>query len=231
MGKTRAPQNSLYGTPNPLQGNLYPNIVTKRDPTVSDTGYQFGQIWVNTVDGNCFILTQVNSGSATWVPVGGGTVAIEALQGNTGGPVYPIGGIVDVVGSGNITTSGFGNSIVITEPSFISHTVNTTDATPTTIFSLSLGGVPATWAINVDIICLNTSVTDGAGFNVFGLMVTDGTSATEIQSEVGINLYGPTLTTATVTLTASGNDVVLQVVGVAATNITWNMTGNLREVD
>lgn len=231
MAHTRSQQNSLYGTPQPLQGNLYPNIVTTRDPTVNDTGYQFGQTWVNKNNGNVFILAQVNAGQANWVPVGGGSVAIEALQGNTGGPVYPLSGIVDVVGSGNITTSGSGNSIVITDPSNIEHTVTTTNATPTTIFAVALGSVPATWAVNVDIICLNTTVNDGAGFNVFGLMVTNGTTATEVQSEVGINLQGSTLMTTGITLSAVGNSVELQVIGVAATTIKWSMNGNIREVD
>ena len=114
MSGPRPPQNSLYGTPNGLQGNLYPNIITTRDPDSNDTGYYFGQMWVNKFDGTVHILASVNSGMANWIPVGSGSGNVSSLTGNTGGGVTPLSGNIDIVGSGSINVAGTSGTLTIT---------------------------------------------------------------------------------------------------------------------
>ena len=113
MSGNKSQQNSLYGTPNGLQSNLYPNIVTTRNPNANDTGYNFGQLWVNKFAGTAYVLASVNSGMANWVPLGSSTGVVTELTGNTGGAIVPISGNIDVVGSGSISVAGTAGTLTI----------------------------------------------------------------------------------------------------------------------
>lgn len=62
---------------------------------------------------------------------GGGGSGINTITGNTGGPLSPSAGNINIVGSGNITTSGTGSSLTITQtPSeFVAYTgIDDTDS-------------------------------------------------------------------------------------------------------
>jgi len=72
-------QESLYGLPQPTVNQFPTPVVARRDPTVADTGYILGQIWVNKVTATFFGLGSV-SGGATWLSLGGSlTPAVASL--------------------------------------------------------------------------------------------------------------------------------------------------------
>lgn len=62
---------SLYGLPQPTVNQFPTPVVARRDPTTSDTGYIFGQIWVNRTAGTIFALASNAGGIATWLSLGG----------------------------------------------------------------------------------------------------------------------------------------------------------------
>lgn len=62
---------SLYGLPEPTVNQFPTPIVARRAPTTSDTGYIFGQIWVNRTAGTIYALASNAGGVATWLSLGG----------------------------------------------------------------------------------------------------------------------------------------------------------------
>ena len=81
-------------------------IVSPRNPTANDTGYQLGQLWVATTSNNAYILTSVKAGLATWqlVEASGGAGVFSSLTVNPG-PINLTGALTQV-GTTLINTTG-----------------------------------------------------------------------------------------------------------------------------
>lgn len=112
MGRQQSgPINGL----NPLQyqGNT-PNLVTyNRRPTVQDGfSWPIGMQWVvpkddNFITGEVWYLVSKAESINTWKRLGGGAPSgVESLTGNTGGPVDPLDGNINIVGDGNVVVTG-----------------------------------------------------------------------------------------------------------------------------
>src|ERR1700690_4397801 len=108
--KLRPQAETLYGLPQPLQSNLFPPVIAKRNPAAADTGYPLGQTWDNKVLNTYWVLLSVAAGAATWGEVvtnGGGTV-LGVPNGGTGDATLTLHGVL--IGEGvnpvNVTTAG-----------------------------------------------------------------------------------------------------------------------------
>lgn len=98
-------------------------ILSTRSPSTSDIQglsgpLKIGQQWINTVTEQSFILVNISSAqgvvTAIWNENSSpGAGAINTLTGNTGGAIDPIGGNINVVGAGTITTSGVTGTLTI----------------------------------------------------------------------------------------------------------------------
>src|ERR1700678_660514 len=83
------PNNNLYGFPVPLTQAPFAPVVAQRAPTTADVflsgsvPYQYGQIWVDQANDTAYIFTNVSSGDAEWVGVGGGSL-IVTIDGDSG---------------------------------------------------------------------------------------------------------------------------------------------------
>jgi len=62
--------NRVYGLDNPLQKVGPRPIVEKRSPTSADKG-EYGQPWVDKIDGQVYFLAKVAAGDSTWLKVSG----------------------------------------------------------------------------------------------------------------------------------------------------------------
>ena len=94
---------TLSGSPQPNFIGYQPSpIISKRDPTSGDTGYNFGQVWINKVSNQYWGLTSVAAGLANWLILGSGTGAVDKLTGDTGPAVTPVGGNINIFGSPDI---------------------------------------------------------------------------------------------------------------------------------
>jgi len=81
-------------------------IESTRAPTTADTGYAFGQLWVDTSTGIIYGLGAVSGGSATWNLMSPGSSDVDTLTGDSGGAISPTGGTIAITGGTNITTVG-----------------------------------------------------------------------------------------------------------------------------
>jgi hypothetical protein len=101
--------------------NPFITIIESRAPTGNDgpnQKYLVGQRWVNASDGHAeyFLLGYISSGGvvqANWTQLSGGSGNIQTLTGDTGGPISPVAGNINIVGDGlsGATFHGAGNTL------------------------------------------------------------------------------------------------------------------------
>jgi hypothetical protein len=58
-----------YGLTQALQNQAPIPIPAKRAPTENDTGYNIGQIWINTSANTAYVLTSVVANVANWLSI------------------------------------------------------------------------------------------------------------------------------------------------------------------
>lgn len=111
--KNRPQAETLYGLPQPLQNGLFPSIIAERDPTSGDTGYPFGQAWINKSNDTAWVLTSVAGGVANWQEDAGGSIILSQLTGDTG-TATPTAGSIKIAGTANqIVTSASGSTVTL----------------------------------------------------------------------------------------------------------------------
>jgi len=164
-----------------------------------------------------------------WVLLGGSASDLNTLTGNTGGVINPVAGNINILGSGDLTVAGAGNTLTISNPQQFDATVTTTDATPTTIATIPLGAVAGTVAIDVDVFCFNASGPKGASLNLFGAVRTTGAAGTLIGVNTSLSVIDGAFAISA-TIIASGNNALVQVTGLAGTTINWKTNGFSRKV-
>ncbi len=121
-----------------------------------------------------------------------------------------------------ITDTGSGNTVTILLTNRQTGTVTTTDATLTTIQSVALGATPGIFYVYGNVQGFNSSTPAGGSYAFSGGYRTDGATATELGVELHDEFEDPALVTADIFLSTSGNNILLQVQGVAGLSINWN---------
>jgi hypothetical protein len=150
---------SIYGTPQGLVNQFPAPIVSTRAPTTSDTGYVFGQFWINKTAGTFYSLVSNSAGIATWLSLGGSTTpSVAALS---------VAGAATV---GSLVTSSATLGTTLTQNTWSGTGSNANInlvATPkgTGTFNVSTGNIAA----------LNGNVTMGTAGN--GLVIKEGANA------------------------------------------------------
>jgi hypothetical protein len=153
------------------------------------------------------------------------------------GTAVPAANILDVFGGetninndNGIRTIGSTNVLTIQLTNRITGTVTTTDATPTTLVSLSLGATPGVYLATGDLTAFDITDSAGASYTFEGAATTDGVTATEIGSEVRNEFESAAMTTADFSFGVTGNTAFIQVTGIAGKTINWSCLFNYRFV-
>lgn len=197
----------ITGTQNPVLPSAMGAVTVKSsDGSIAVTGN------TNEID-----LTLTGGAAVTNYPVPNGTT-----------PVVPSGaGAVTLTSSDNsVTITGGTNTIDFTTTATVPYSVQTTDATPTTLASIPVVADSATTII-VELV---------AADSVYGQSVhCNAMSGGQYPSAGALSLIGVPIVniltdfaTATVDITTSGNNLIVQVTGEAATTINW--VGNIRSI-
>lgn len=146
-------------------------------------------------------------------------------------PAIPAANVLNVVGGSSTANSSNGirtdgssgsNTLTVQLTNRVQGTVTTANATPTTIISFSLGATPGVYTFSGDITAYDTTDIAGASYGVISGIRTTGAAAIEIGTQFNTNFEEAAMTTADIDVTVSGNNVVFQVTGIAATNIDWD---------
>lgn len=178
------PNNQLYGFPVP-QTTVFPApILSAVAPTTANFRYPIGQVWIDTVTEIYYGLVNVTANSATWTVLASVSGPMMTLTADSGGPLAPSAGNINILGTANeITTAGSGSTITLTIPSaFIapgSIVSTTTIASGTTLTAGSS-------------LAVTTSATVGTTLGVTGL--TTLAALTQVGTTL-INASGAAVTT------------------------------------
>jgi hypothetical protein len=102
--------NQVYPLANGLTGTgPFITYFSTRNPTANDINFVPTQRWFNTATDSEWILVSftITAGvkTANWAPIGS-ALTTETLTGNTGGPVPPTAGNINVIGAGTVLVSG-----------------------------------------------------------------------------------------------------------------------------
>lgn len=218
-----------------------------RDPTPQDVNFPLGKFWVNTIDNDIFYYTsQTSLGGvlqAIWTNLASGTAGtVNTLTGDIGAPVTPVLGNIDVKGQGTgailFSNNGpglLGAQVQVDNTSIaingsdqlsvigfaVSAVITTNDATPTTIYSQAMGPTPGTSSFDILISAYNITDGTGAGYGMIGAVRTNGITATALSVDDIIYSYDPSMSATNVNITASANNAIVQVIGLAGKTIDW----------
>lgn len=189
-----------------------PNVITADRAPVdgTDKAYVQGDIWLD-VDG--LTSYQFVASGATWVALGTGAVGgVVTLTGDSGGPISPVGGNIDVLGAANqLVVAGTAGTLTVSLRNAViapgSLTTTTTLAATTTItagtgITATTGNIVATaGAVNA-----GTTMTAGTGITA----TTGNIVATAGQVNAGTSMTAATTITATAgNITATLGNIVV----------------------
>lgn len=102
----------------------------------------------------------------------------------------------------------------------------TVGAVTANIITIPLGATPATFQISGIVKAFEATGPAGAGYEVYGTVRTDGVTATLIGNQDVFN-EDASLANADAYFTVSGNNAILQVLGVALLTINWEATASM----
>ena len=147
--KPQPQQNSFSGTPTPLSVGAPKPFIAKRDPTSADTGFPFGQTWINKLTNSFWVLTSVAAGLANWEP-GGGSATVETITGDSGGAISPAAGNINILGGTGCNTVGSGSTLTINVTGLGEEYTTVTADTPMSVnqgYITNKGGSAATMTL------------------------------------------------------------------------------------
>lgn len=146
------------------------------------------------------------------------------------GTAIPAANVITILASDSvanndngISTSGSGSTVTILLNNRATGAVTTTDATPTTALTFSLGATPGVYYIDGNITAFDVTDTAGGVYNFASGMRTTGAAATEIGTEFKDSFEEAAMSASDFNIIASGNTAILQVVGIAGKTINWNV--------
>lgn len=169
----------------------------------------------------------VTAGFVSLLGSGGGP-SIQGVITDDGAPAVIAdgsGNINILAGAGiNVTGQGLGNTVTISAEGAVKNTVTTNDATPTTLITIPAGATPGTYALDVLVSAFNSSTPAGSSVSVWGGVRTTGVATTLTGVSDSSSNPEAALAGISAALAVSGNDILVQVTGLAATTINWSAT-------
>jgi hypothetical protein len=172
---------------------------------------------------------------------GGGSSINEIVTQN--GTAVPIANIIVLNGfdtianndngittAGGIIGTGSQNEADVLLTNRTTATITTTDATPTILISFSLGATPGTYFVYGNVQSFNASTPASGAYSFSGGYRTDGITATELGADFHDDFEDPVLAPSDIIVGESGNNVVIEVEGIAGLTINWNAMLEYRRV-
>ncbi len=167
-----------------------PNIrYFHKDPTALDiSGFDIGDIWINTDTPTSWQLMGKAGGIANWITIGGGTTQISTLTGDVGGAVAPVAGNVNIngVAAQGVSTSNGGAGILSVTVQDATTAVKGVSSFSSTYFSTAAGVVSLKGGL---VLLLNQDIVNQPvvsfltpTFRNFVLVISDVVPATDGES-------------------------------------------------
>jgi len=216
---TIIPQKDSGGTVTEVFGTLNRIVVTNptTTPTIDISPNYVGQTSITTLG---TITTGVWNGTA-----------IGATFGGTGQTTYVTGDILYASAANTLSKLPIGTTGQIltvvsgipawTDLSNFQGTGITVGVSTANLFSVPLGAIAGTFQFEARVKGYESGTPSGCGYNIYATFTTDGATATLVGNQSIFN-ENAALVDADAYFIASGNNAVLQVLGVTALTINWS---------
>lgn len=145
-------------------------------------------------------------------------------------PAIPAANVLDVLGGqttvnnlNGIRTDGSsgGNVLTVQLTNRVQGVISTNDATPTNAITFPLGATPGVYTLDGLISAFDTTDTAGAGYFFSSSIRTTGAAGIEIGTEFTSEFEEVAMEPSDVAVLISGNNLLIQVTGIAAKAIDW----------
>lgn len=145
-------------------------------------------------------------------------------------PAIPAANVLNVIGGETTANNLLGiqtdgssgsNTLTVQLTNRATGAIGTNDDSTVTIITFPLGATPATYTFDGFISGLNTTTPSGGSYFFVAGARTDGATATSIGVEFTSEFEEAAFAAADVDVTVSGNNLIVQVTGIAANNIDW----------
>lgn len=127
-----------------------------------------------------------------------------------------------IITKGGVAGTGTQNEVDIVLTNRQTAQVGTPDATPLTILTFALGATPGIFYIRGDIVAFDVTDSAGAAYDFTIGARTDGATATIIATSTKDIFEEAAMAAADFSISASANNIVIQVTGILGKNIDWN---------
>ncbi len=127
-----------------------------------------------------------------------------------------------IITKGGVVGTGTSNEVDVVITNRTTGQVTTTDATPTTIISFALGAVPGVFYARGNIVAYDLTDVAGGAYDFSTGARTTGAAGTELGTEYKDVFEEAAMATADFNIIVSGNNLIVQVVGIVAKTIDWN---------
>lgn len=121
-----------------------------------------------------------------------------------------------------ITDTGSGNTVTMLLTNRATGTISTADGSLTTVLTFPMGATPGVYFIEGNIVAFNTTDTAGGAYAFTSAVRSTGAAGTEIGTEFKDLFEEVAMAASDIFVSASGNNILLQVQGVAGKAIDWN---------
>lgn len=145
------------------------------------------------------------------------------------GTAVPAANVLNVLANQSVinnnngtTTTGSGNTVTVILTNRQTGSVTTVDSTPTVALTFTLGAVPGVYFIEGDVVAYDLTDAAGAAYSFTSGSRTTGAAAIEIGTQFKDLFEEVAMAASDFTVTASGNTVVITVIGIAGKTIDWN---------
>lgn len=134
-------------------------------------------------------------------------------------------------GTNGITTTGAGNNLTISLANRFSGTVTTADGAAHAAATLSLGAVPGTYTFDLRISGYDAINALSVGYTLVTSVRTTGAAAVLVVPFAPVNLQTldefeeAAMVAADCRMNVSGNDAIVEVIGLAGSTINWKVEG------
>jgi hypothetical protein len=154
------------------------------------------------------------------------------------GTAVPVANILNVLANdttanndNGIRTTGSGNTVTVQITNRQTATLTTADATPTTILTFAIPAVAGAYYVYGNVQAYTATGPAAGTYSYSGGYLTDGATATELGTEFHDTFQSVSMLTSDISLSASGNNVIVTVTGVAGLSINWNIMLEYRQVN
>lgn len=232
---------------------LVPFVTRTRQPLTSDfrqpeTGnyYPIGCMWQvgknpsTGVEGQLYFLSKIVANVAYWLALDSSLLAntfiTDVANNTTSGPgtVTPVAGVIQILGrdstqdnDNGIRTDAdpnLGNIAYVELTNRLQGSVSTAGAATQTIITFALGSTPASYMFEITLTGFDTTTPTCTSYWFVAGARTTGAAATVVGTNETFN-EDSVLGASDVNMIASGNNVLLQVTGVATYNLNWKAVG------